>query len=351
MASLPATGEVAVRAIPVAKGQVLQATVVELLDGVAWLGYRGSVFAARTQMALEKGRSYEFTVVRTEPFVELGPANAGAAATRPDVLAEGGAWWTKLWSKLSALDTRNPGASKGAIGVDPFATALARVFDGEITADLLRTVQHGLGHDQEARVLRLALLPESERGAAAATLQTTAKARALGALTDEDGHPLNVAERDAARALVFGLSAIERDNVARSELGVPQWLPLPACPAMGLQDARMFLATADGGADSAEGEGSKAPFTIVLLLDFTTLSSMRVDLLIHDLEVDVTFTVVRPETAAMLVECAAAVRADLTAGGLVVRDVRVQRAPRAQLSCTDLVLPPRDGSALVDCHA
>ncbi|MEQ1630959.1 MAG: hypothetical protein ABL997_01205, partial [Planctomycetota bacterium] len=224
---MPATGEVVVRAIPVAKGQVLQATVVELLDGVAWLGYRGSVFAARTQMALEKGRSYEFAGVRTEPFVELGPPNGGAVgatASRQEVPAEGGAWWSKLCSQLMEIEARNPGAQKAAAnGPDRFATALARVFGGEISADLLRTIQKGLGHDQEAGVLRLALLSPSERSAAVATLKTTAKARALEALAGDVGHPGQAADRDAARALVFGLSAIERDNVARSELGVPQW--------------------------------------------------------------------------------------------------------------------------------
>ena len=71
----------------------------------------------------------------------------------------------------------------------------------------------------------------------------------------------------------------------------------------------------------------------------------------RDLDVDLTFTAVQSAAAAVLLQATSELRADLGAAGLRVREVRVHKAADAQLPCHDLLLPPRDGSALVDCHA
>ncbi len=342
------------RAVPVTPGQALQATVVSLQDGVAWFGYRGSIFAARTTMPLELGRSYDLTVVRTEPFVVLGPAKGmEVVAARTVASSPGGSWWLGLLSRLLTLDS---GALSSRSLMPTAAMSirepLSRWAAGDASSAVLHAIQRQLGHDQEARVLRMLALPAAERPAAAVELQSTAKARALEVLAGGGvGAPTDPRAGDAAHAFVVLTSAIERDNAGRSDLGLPQWLPLPACPAMGLSDARMFLVPPAGGDGSADSVGEAQPFTIVLLLEFTKLGAMRVDVAMRDLDVDLTFTAVQSAAAAVLLQATSELRADLGAAGLRVREVRVHKAADAQLPCHDLLLPPRDGSALVDCHA
>lgn len=337
--------DVAVRVVPVAPGQVLQATVTALQDGLAWLGYRGALFSARVDAPLQPGSSYEFTVVRTSPVVELA-LRTQAAAPAPEAFP--GASADSLRIVLEAL-ARGPRARPDTTGVEsPFAAAVRDLARGEMSAPLLRDLVRGLGHDLEARVLQR--LSAGDRGAdgSFAELRSTQKALALLALAD--------GERDARRAngpehaLVAHLGAVERDNATRAELGLPTWLPLPNCPAVGLDDARWFLVQ-DEGSGRAANEPEEPSFTLVLLLDFSRLGAVRVDVGLRDTEVDVSITAAESTTARLLLDTVEGLRADLTRGGLATRSIRVQRSPSKRLPQSDLVVPPVDGSSMVDCRA
>lgn len=345
------------RELPVAAGQNLQATVVAVSGTDVWLGWRGAVFAARTDLALEPGRAYEFTVAATAPRIVLSRALPVPAPAVPAAdLAMGGAG---LGGALAALAEAlgAAGASPGADGRGPraapswpFGEAVARWLAGPPAAADLAAIQRGLGHDLEARVLRLATAPPADGEGAA--LRETAKARALLLLAEpRDGPaPPPEAARSAARALVEGLNGVERENARRSELGAPLWLPLPAAPAAGLRDARMFLLR--GGAEEARGGtgGAERPFTIVLLLELSRLGEVRVDLVLRGRGVQATVQAVSPAAVELLARSLGELRSALEEGGLSVDGLSVRRTPEPVLPIADLVLP-RDGTALVDVHA
>lgn len=366
-ATTVAAGDVAPspRPLPVHAGQSLQATVVAQDGGAIWLGYRGGVFLAQAAFALEPGRTYEFVVARTEPHIELARAvPARQPPALPPLASLRGADLFALLARLQALEPApgapaDPAARVAADaapgdGLPPsLRLALAQWADGRPSAAALQAIDRGLGHDQEARVLRLLPLAEAAQRAAAIELRDTAKARALRQL-DAAAAPEPAAARgdDVSRLLATGLSQVERDNAARRELGAPLWLPLPASPQAGLLDARMFLMpdAGDGGAAAANAPGDQ-PFTIVLLLDLTRLGALRVDVTVRGDAVDATFVAARADAAAALLGAVEPLREDLRAGGLEPGSVRVLQAPAAGLPVADLVLPPRDGRAMVDLHA
>ncbi|MGE3174210.1 MAG: flagellar hook-length control protein FliK [Planctomycetota bacterium] len=364
-AATAAAGDVAPapRQLPVHAGQSLQATVVAQDGAAIWLGYRGGVFLAQAAFALEPGRTYEFVVARTEPHIELARAAPARQPTAlPPLASMRGADLFALLARLQALEPAGGAPADPAARVAADAApgdglpqslrgALAQCGDGRPSAAALQAIDRGLGHDQEARVLRLLPLTEAAQRTAAAELRDTAKARALRQL-EAAASPEPAAARgdDVARLLAAGLSQVERDNAARRELGAPLWLPLPASPEAGLLDARMFLMpdAGDGGAGAAPGD---RPFTIVLLLDLTRLGALRVDVTVRGDAVDATFVAARADAAAALLGAIEPLRQDLRAGGLEPGSVRVLQAPPAGLPVVDLVLPPRDGSAMVDLHA
>lgn len=339
-------GDVVARVVPVAPGQVLSATVVAMHEGLAWLGHRGALFSARVDAALEPGETYEFTVARTSPVVELAlrtAAQGPAAEPWPGPSAD------LLDTLLAHLGrSRTPRAAPAGAGQAAFAAAASAFARGEVSGPALRELVRGLGHDLEARVLRLVDAPRDAALPEATQLRGTWKAGALQVLADAAANGERAPQADSA--LVRSLSGFERDNARRAELGLPLWLPLPSCPAVGLEDARWFAVhDRDGGAEHAGAE--EPALTIVLLLEFTRLGALRVDVALRDDEVDVSMTAERTSTAAMLLDRAESLRGELTKGGIVTRSIRVQRAPNSQLPVRDLALPPIDGTSLVDCRA
>jgi hypothetical protein len=342
--------EVVVREIQVAVGDRIRATVAALTDGVAMLGYRGSLFSAKVSAPLEPGATYDFVVARTDPRVELALAAApnGRAVQQasPQLLA-GSTLADAFATLLRALRGKGAEAAQSA-----FARAAEAWSRGEPTADALRTIVRDLGHDHEARVLGLAAHDPQRREAAASLLRADAKALALLVRDDDARAPR---ERDAASTFVAAMSAQERDNAARKEAGLPLWLPLPACPQHGLEEARMFVF--DRGDDAqrkSHADGAdEAPFTIALLLDFTRLGALRVDVAIEqeDQSLRATFTAARDQTAALLHTAFPELQRALESAGLRVSELRAMRAPLGAVPVRDLALERSEGSALVDVHA
>lgn len=344
---------VPVREVPVVKGQVVQAMVTAVEGERVWLGWRGSVFEARSLHLLEAGKSYDFVVSATEPNIALTPLGSkatDAAMPAPAVPGIGGAQWLRpLVAMLQALpDAAPPRADQPAPDAG-FTRALRALADGKATAVDLQVLQQGLGHDQEARVLRLA--PRGEAMAEVDSLRSTRKATALMLLADAAGADKPPREAvQKALAFVTGMNGAERDNARRADQGLPLWLPLPACPAMGLRDARMF-ALAGERESGAPADAREAAFTIVLLLDLTRLGELRVDLVLRHERIDVTFLLAQPRATALLASAAEEMRQALQAVGLKVERLAIRQCRAEHLPVADLALPPRDGSAMVDCHA
>ena len=345
----------AVVALPVVRGQKLQATVVAASDQGVWLGWRGGVFAARTTLQLQPGRSYEFSVASTDPHIVLSTARPLASAAPVALAPLSGASLVHAVQQLFAALAKAPAAGNAPVGSGAQTGAvvpdgLGALFAGEPTAKGLQAFDRALGHDQEARLLRLLEAPAGRQAELAQPLRETAKARALALL---DAQPAEVANpeqgRRAAQALVEGLSGIERDNARRAELGAPLWLPLPANPAAGLRDARMFLQGSPEDA-SARAAGSR-PFTIVLLLDLSQLGEMRVDVELRDERVGLSFQVVEESALCVLSQARDELQQLLEGVGFEVDQLQVRLAPMQALPVADLVLPANDGQALVDIHA
>ncbi len=333
-------------ATPVAVGQRIQATVAAVLDGVVWLGYRGGLFAATAAQPLEAGRSYDFVVTRTEPQVELKLAEQHGARPSGPPLPMGGALLASLLRHLGAGPGQQPrGHRSPALLSEDGAKALVDWSRGQPTGKALSALGAALGLDLEGRVALLHGLPAKEQGAAAQILRDTAKARAL-LLLAEPGTP--APERAALQAFVAAAAEAQRDQAARNDLMLPQWLPLPNCPAMGLLDARLFCQGRDARPESAGDDQPDA--VVVLLLDFTELGDVRVDLAVHGHEIDVQILAAKPAAQRRLHLVREELAAELSLGGLRARSIRVLAAPAA-LPVADLLSPPRDGTALVDCHA
>lgn len=342
-------------ALPVVRGQTLQATVVAASDQGVWLGWRGGVFAARTTLQLQPGRSYEFSVARTDPHVVLSAARPLASAAPVALAPLSGAALVQAIQELFAALAKGPAAGNAQVRAGDQAggglpEGLRALLAEVPTAKALQAFDRALGHDQEARLLRLLEAPAGRLAESAQALRETVKARALALLDAPVPEAANAEQgRRAAQALVEGLSGVERDNARRTELGAPLWLPLPANPAAGWRDARMFLQGSPDGGDGAAG--GPRPFTIVLLLDLSQLGEMRVDVELRDQRVGLSFQVVEESALCVLSQARDELQQLLEAVGLEVEQLQVRLAPMQALPVADLVLPANDGQALVDIHA
>lgn len=337
---------VVTRSWQVKVGDPIRATVAALDGGFAMLGWRGAVFAAKAPTTLHPGSTYDFVVVRTTPHVELALAPsqlASSAAAASDSLHSPTEF--DLVAAFVALARSLGGKSQAASS--PLAEAGSAWAKGNASANVLATIVRGLGHDHEARVLRLG--DSATTGRVVDVLELRRDAKAIALLAQDDAAILPQ-DRAAATALVHGLGVIERDNAMRADAGLPLWVPLPACPQMGLLDARMFVS--NGERDASGGERDEAnPFTIVLLLDFTKLGAMRVDVAVEGKTVRANFACAQEPTAASLHAAMPLLTRELEAAGLAAPDLRVQRVVGGEVPVADLALVRRDGEGLVDVQA
>jgi hypothetical protein len=346
-----------IRLVDLVPGQVLQATVAQLLEGNrVLLGLLGGILEAASTVELKAGRSYWLTVARTEPTVVLTPTRAPGGqgpepATPTGHLSVGAAELGKLVREAHVQE----GSAVAQVLLPEQATREAPVWERLLRApesppgarELLQ-LHRTLGHDQEARVLRL---PQTgvRLPVEVAELQTTLKALALlrRAAGHEAGEPRRTSR--AAHDLVLGLNQAEVDNAGRSEQGLPQWLPLLAAEGGPLREARMFL-VGDGGAESAGPTGERT-LTIVLLLELTRLGPVRVDIAVRGSQVAATFLATQASALGNLADGLPGLRAELEAAGLVVQSLRLQQA--RELPLADLVhrLVAAVPTSLVDVHA
>ncbi len=347
LASVGRDGQVLVRSLPVEVGQRLQATVVEAQAGNILLGWRGGVFAARSAQTLQVGQTYEFQVTKARPAVLLeATLQLGSRAARDLVGTLNGEQLVGLLEGLVRGSARAAGSQRAPSVID-FAGR------GVPTATELEAFVRSLGLDQEARVLQLPQQPATALPGLIRALRQSVKASALQILQQpEPAADWSPSVRGAARQLVEGLNQVERDNARRADHGAPLWLPLPAAPQHGLLDARMFLAWQQGGQEGpATALDGARPFSIVLLLDLLQLGPIRVDVGVTDRRVDVQIQACRPATVETLLQGREELQAALAGGGLEPGSVRVSRTPEDTLPVSDLVLPPVDGTSLVDLHA
>lgn len=327
-------------------GQRILATVAALDGERVWLGFRGALIEARTALELAVGRSYEFTIADIGPPLLLQVPKAAAQAATTALPGSDAVVWQQALAELSRA------LPHGALPHD-----LSRRFQdlapapgaAAPTAAQLAMLQRGLGHEQEAAVLRLQQLPPAAIAEQAAVLRATAKAFALSLLAATP--PPAPRQQRAAQRLVQALSAIERDNAQRRDCGAPLWLPLPADPRAGLLDARMFLRLCEHEARSDASDREGNAFTIVLLLELSRLGPLRVDVTLQGERVRAVFTAVRPPTVAHLRQELSALRLGLQGAKLLVADLQVRMAPGDLLPVNDLRAPLHDGSRLIDCHA
>ena len=339
--------DVSVRVVPVAVGDRIRATVAQIEQGFVWLGYRGSVFAAKADAELQPGQSYDFEVTRVEPHVQLALVRGAAAGSASDAeyaSLSGKSLAKSLIALARSLPTRT---SVDGGEADAFVAALDTWARGDASAHALRSITKLLGHDLEARVLTLAN-PDGIAGSQqdAASLRDTAKAHALQLLEDESAAPK---PKQEAAQFVAAMHTQERDNAARADARLPMWTPLPACPAAGLTDARMFFLAHDREAAPQRLDRDQETFTAALLLDFTSLGALRVDVEVGDGGVQATFLATKAETAAMLHSALPELATSLQATGLTVKGLRAMRVAGA-LPIADLAPLRRDGKALVDVH-
>ena len=374
-ATLASSQDMVARLVDLVPGQGVQGTVVQILgDGQVMLGLLGGQVQAAMNLTLTAGKTYDFTVTQVQPQIVLTaerplvlPNLAGAAAA--GLLGPSGPALAAVLSRAlqeipapalaKAPRQARHGDAGGPAARQALQQFLARLAAGLLEAVDLERLHRLLGHDQEARVLRLP--PKSSHQAApqdVAVLQQTLKAELLRFL---DLPPAaHKATADAAgRALVEGFGRIEADNAHRADQGAPQWLPLPVLVGGFLKDARLFLlARAEADAEQDGARVQAKGFTVVLLLDLTRLGQVRVDVEVHGDAVAATFRLVDSSSLHLLHSSKDELQERLESEGLTVRHIRVQPAPGAgdSLPVADLLTPPRsdgpgDPNALVDIHA
>ncbi len=350
----PLPGAGASRAPVLQVGQVLQATVTAVSgDGRVRLGLLGVMLDARSMVPLEAGRSYEFTVLALEPEVLLRPAAAAGtkAPFHAGTLAQlgpGAAELAQALHELVAVAARGPVRTTGSPpAAAPDLPALATRPDLPPRAEELVQFARQLGHDQEARVLRLPLdAPRAEPEAA--LLRATWKALALAARDDAAREP---AMRRAAETLLQSLNGIELENAQRSEQRQPAWVPLPLPAGAELRDARLFFEAVEQDGRRT-GEAGPAAFRAVLLLELTRLGELRVDIEIDAERIQARFHAVEPSALPVLRDGFPALREQLERHGLTVGHLDLRLAANGQLPVADVRLRPADRqSGVVDLHA
>jgi len=382
-ATLAAGQDSLVRLVDLVPGQRVQGTVVQVLgDGQVMLGLFGSQVLAATNLMLTAGNAYDFTVTAVEPQIVLTtprplvlPTLSGVA--QAGLLGPGGAEiTTKLLEALRQVSAAQPDPGQGRAGGEPVEVParqvlqqfLSRLADGSLEALDLQRVHQRLGHDQEARVLRLNAAPDraseqqqqqQQQQQEIALLRQTLKADVLRFLDSAQANPADTSAHAAARSLVEGFARIEADNAHRAEQGAPQWLPLPVGESSFLRDARMFVLTSteeDAQRERATG-GLQKDFVVVLLLDLTRLGQVRVDVEVRGDAVGVTFRVVDTSTLHLVHGAKDELKEQLRDNGLRVRFIRTKEAAGtgAALPVADLLTPPagddHDPTTMVDIHA
>jgi hypothetical protein len=350
----PASGAAPVlRLADLVPGQVLQGTVTALLaDGRYRLGLLGALVDARADLPLELGRSYWLSVSAVVPELvlrALPPASpAPLLAAGQELLGMPGRELAALLESFFAAtpDSAAGGRRERAGPESPVQAALARLAAGRATAADLGAIDRRLGHDQEARVLRLP--PGPDAGPEAAVLRESIKAAALG-VAAEPSPPESRAR--AAAALAQGLNGVERENAQRAEQRAPIWIALPAPVGGFLRDARMF-AISDREPEAAPARGGAGSFRIVLLLELTRLGALRVDVELQGDRLRARFQAVEPSALPVLREGLPQLEQRLREHGLAPAPFELLLAADGRLPVADLILPrPADASAIVDLHA
>ncbi len=376
-ATLAAGQDSLVRLVDLAPGQRVQGTVVGVLgDGRVMLGLLGGQVLAATNLLLATGNTYDFTVTAVEPQIVLTAARPlvlpnPSSAAQAGLLGLGGREvQSQLLAALRQLPSTVPEQTDGRAGRDGVEIParevlrqfLSKLATGSLEARDLQQLQQRLGHDQEARVLRLNSAPDKASGQQqqqqVAQLQQTLKAEMLRFLDSGKANAVDTGAAAAARSLVEGFSRAEADNAHRAEHGAPQWLPLPVGEGSFLRDARMFvLATEADAQHERNAGGAQQGFVIVLLLDLTRLGQVRVDVEVRDSAVGVTFRVVDTSTLHLVHGALDELRQQLLDEGLTVRFVRMREASSTggTLPVADLLTPPtgdpHDPTTMVDIHA
>jgi len=347
----------------------VRATIVEMLpQGGLLLSLLGQKLHAASNVQLEAGRTYDFVVTATTPTLTLTtagpltvPTFSGSATA--GMLGASSADVTRILTEALPLLPRShasEGESARAWKPADLGGILQRLANGTASAADLRALGRSLGHDQEARVLRLPPQAKTSAAGEVRLLRQTNKAMALEFVAEQqarvDPSTRDPAARGAAQALIEGFSLIEMDNAVRADQGTAQWLPLLASGNDFLRDARMFLMPPPEQGDGPAGDeaaSGEATFRVVLLLDLTRLGQLRIDVEVRDDSVAATFQIQQPAVLPRLDGAADELRKRLEGEGLEVRYLKMQLAPGGDLPVADLVRVPtsRDPEALVDVHA
>jgi Flagellar hook-length control protein FliK len=379
-ATLAAGQDSLVRLVDLVTGQRVQGTVVQVLgDGQVMLGLLGSQVLAATNLTLTPGNAYDFTVTATAPQIVLTAAKplilpTASGFAEAGLLGPGGHQVTVQLLEVLAQLPSTSHQDQGRAAGEPVETQarqmlqqfLGKLVSGSLDGKDLQEFQQRLGHDQEARVLRLhaagAGLSEQQQQQqqqVVALLRQTFKAEVLRFLDGAKANPSDAAATAAARSLVEGFGRIEVDNAHRADQAAPQWLPLPVGENSFLRDARMFILTPTEGDPQQDPHtvARQRDFVVVLLLDLTRLGQVRVDVEVREDAVGVTFRVVDNSTMHMVHGAKGELEQQLREQGLQVRFIRIREIAGggAGLPVADLLTPPTRGSngssAMVDVHA
>jgi len=380
-ATLAAGQDGLVRLVDLAPGQRVQGTVVQALgDGQVMLGLLGSQVLAATNLTLTVGNAYDFTVTAVDPQIVLTAARplvlpTASGVAQAGLLGPGGSEITsQLLAILGQLSLAQNPQDQGRAAGEPVETParqllhqfLSKLATGSLDARDVQQIQQRLGHDQEARVLRLHTAApglseqqQQQQQLEIGLLRQTLKAEVLRFLDGAKANAAETAVTAAARGLVEGLARVEVDNAHRAEQGVPQWLPLPVGDNTFLRDARMFVlaATEDDAQQESNNGAKRSNFVVVLLLDLTRLGQVRVDIEVRGDAVGITFRAAETSTLHVVQGAKGELEQQLRDQGLQVRFIRIREATGvgAGLPVADLLTPPTGGShgptTMVDVHA
>jgi len=225
---------------------------------------------------------------------------------------------------------------------------------GQAGAEDLSALIKSLGHDQEARLLRLPKLAKGKAVTELRQLQATLKAAIIEWTASEGLAGSETPGKKLAADLLTSLNRIEVENSRRSDQGVAMQLPLPLAPGYPVLDARLFVLPPSGGDDDeAASPDATREWTVVLLLDLSRLGALRVDIQVGRDAIAADFQLIEFEPSLQLRASLDELRMELEEVGFLVRKLSVRHAASAELPVADLMLPPTsssDPAARVDFH-
>lgn len=321
-------------------GQIVRVSVLELFEpGEALLGLMGLQVRVKTTLQLQPGTELSLRVVPDGARILLRPLDSASHVVGGDpfrgILVKG-----PLARLLAGALTHPPFREVPRVApLEPHPESTSPA------ATEFRAFHQLLGVGFERRILALPRLSAEQRSKEVLSLRESLRSIG-GEIPGEPGPASGEPLRAPLLKLADEAAGWRGEQVSRAEHGMPFVYPLSLAEHSWLADGRLFLIHDEPR--HAEGSRQQRAFTLVLLLDLTSLGSLRVDAAVSGSELSIEFTCTRESSAVKIREHARELEEAMQAAGLRLVSTNVRLRKDGSVPVLDLLPPPGEGASLLD---